>query len=446
MAEVQPLQGILYNIDTIKNISDVVTPPYDVISEKERDVFYKRHPNSIIRLDKGKPADTDTDADNPHTRAAAYFQTWLRDHVLIQDEEPAFYLTSLEFDVDGQAMARYGLIGRVNIEPFEKGIVLPHEKTFSKVKTERLALIKASHANFSQIFSIFSDESDIIGWLKNSVATMPPVYDFIDDTGHRHQLWRITDPTILRKVTGSFKEKKLFIADGHHRYETALNYKKWLIETGVDVSADHPASYTMMYLSAIQDPGLVILPTHRLVTRVPENSRADFLKAAAIYFDMEHFAFDSSDLTQTQKQFRQAMAATAGQNKIGVFMKDRPSYTILSLRPDMMNRTFGDEIDPLLKELDVTVLTRLILGTILEFTDAMLDDETVINFTSSDVKAITAITTGTHDMAFMLNPTTNRQVQGIAEKGLIMPRKSTYYFPKAISGLVMRSLHPGSNG
>jgi len=443
MADVLPFQGILYNIDKIKNISDVVTPPYDVISNEEQDAFYRRHPNNFIRLDKNKPTDTDNDADNTHTRAAAFFENWRKDGILIQDPDPAFYLTAIEFEVNGQVLSRYGLIGRVKIEPFEKGVVLPHEKTFSKVKTERLALIKAAHANFSQIFSIFSDEKSILEWLKNAVQSMPTVFDFTDDAGHRHRLWRIANPDMLQKVSNAFKEKKLFIADGHHRYETALNYKKWLMETGVDVSENHPASYAMMYLSAIQDPGLIILPTHRLVTRVPESRRVEFLKTSASYFDLEHIAFDPADPVKTQHQFRHAMAA-AGEHKIGVFMKNRPEFTILHLRPGMMDLAFGIEIDELHKELDVTILTRLVFGKLLGFTDAMLDDETVINFTSQDIKAITAITTGTHDMAFMLNPTTNRQVRDIAEKGLIMPRKSTYYFPKAISGLVMRSLTAGA--
>jgi len=444
MADVLPFQGILYNIDKIQNISDVVTPPYDVISHDEQEAFYRRHPNNFIRLDKNKPAATDNDADNTHSRAAAFFENWRKDGILIQDPIPAFYLTAMEFEVDGQVLSRYGLIGCVKIEPFEKGVVLPHEKTFSKVKTERLALIKAAHANFSQIFSIFSDEKDILGWLKNAVSSMPAVFDFTDDVGHRHRLWRITDPELLQKISDAFKDKKLFIADGHHRYETALNYKKWLMETGTEVSDDHPASYAMMYLSAIQDPGLIILPTHRLAASVPESRRIEFLKTAASYFNLEHIAFDPADPVKTQHQFRQAMAVAPGEHKIGVFIKDRPEFTILHLRPGMMDLAFGNEIDELHKGLDVTILTRLVFGKLLGFTEAMLDDESVINFTSQDIKAIKAITTGTHDMAFMLNPTTNRQVRDIALKGLIMPRKSTYYFPKAISGLVMRSLNVGA--
>ena len=230
MAEITPFRGILYNTEKIKNISDVVTPPYDVISDQERDAFYERHPNSVVRLDKGKPAETDTDQDNPHTRASAYFQDWVKDDILAEDAEPALYLTAVEFNVSDKPVTRFGLITRVRLEPFDKGIVLPHETTFSKVKTERLELIKACKANFSQIFSIFSDQTNILGLLKDSINDMPPVFDFKDDAGHRHQLWRITDPAILQKTSDAFNDKKLFIADGHHRYETALNYRKWLME------------------------------------------------------------------------------------------------------------------------------------------------------------------------------------------------------------------------
>ncbi|MBC2715026.1 MAG: DUF1015 domain-containing protein [Desulfobacteraceae bacterium] len=442
MAEIIPFQGILYNTEKIKKISDVVTPPYDVISVKERDAFYERHPNSVVRLDKGKATETDTDQDNPHTRAAAYFQNWLKDKILVEDSDPALYLTAVEFNVSDKPVTRFGLIARVRLEPFDKGIVLPHEKTFSKVKTERLELIKACHANFSQIFSIFSDQTNILGLLTSCVENMAPVFDFKDDAGHRHQLWRITDPLIHQKVSDAFKEKKLFIADGHHRYETALNYRKWLIENNSEFTSDHPANYTMMYLCSIQDPGLVILPTHRLLTTILKETRDSFLQKAETFFDIEKHSFDPSDPISTQQQLHQEMAITPGKHKFGVFIKNRPEYYILKLKPGVMDNVFGSEIEAPLKKLDVIVLTRLIFVKLLGFDDDMLDDHDLINFTSKEINAITAATTGTHDMAFILNPTTNEQVTRIAEKGLIMPRKSTYYFPKAISGQVMRSLTP----
>jgi uncharacterized protein (DUF1015 family) len=442
MAEIIAFRGVLYNTKKIKNISDVVTPPYDVISDIERDALYKRHQNSAVRLDKGKPAETDTDQDNPYTRAAEYFQNWLKDGILVEDSAPALYLTAVEFNVAYKPMTRFGLIAKVRLEPFDKGIVLPHEKTFSKVKTERLELIKACQANFSQIFSIFSDQTNILGLLISSVEKISPVFDFKDNAGHRHRLWRITDPSIHQKVSEAFLEKKLFIADGHHRYETALNYRKWLIENNPEFGPDHPANYTMMYLCAIQYPGLVILPTHRLLTTVSTAEQNSFLQKAKTFFDIEKLFFDPSDLTATQQQLDQAMSAAPGEHKFCVFIKERKKFYILKLKPGVMDKVFGNEIEAPLKKLDVIVLTRLIFGKLLGFDDELLDDHDLINFTSREIDAITAAITGTHDMAFILNPTTNDHVTRIAEKGLVMPRKSTYYFPKAISGLVMRSLTP----
>ncbi|MCD6584516.1 MAG: DUF1015 domain-containing protein [Desulfobacteraceae bacterium] len=440
MAEIIAFRGILYNTEKIKNISDVVTPPYDVISDKERDAFYDRHPNNAVRLDKGKPENADTDQDNPHTRASTYFQHWMKDSILVEDSDPALYLTSVEFTVAEKPVTRFGLIARVRLEPFDKGIVLPHEKTFSKVKTERLELIKACRANFSQIFSIFSDPENILGLLTSATENMAPVFDFNDDAGHRHKLWRITDPSMHQKVSDAFKEKKLFIADGHHRYETALNYKKWLIKNDPKFNSDHPANYTMMYLCSIQDPGLVILPTHRLLTTISKETQNSFLQTAETFFDIENHSFNPSDLVTTQQRLDQAMTASGGEHKFGVFIKDRQEFYVLKLKTGVMDSVFGSEINAPLKELDVIVLTRLIFVKLLGFDDDMLDDHDLINFSSKEIDAITAATDGTHDMTFILNPTKNDQVTRIAEKGLIMPRKSTYYFPKAISGQVMRSL------
>lgn len=442
MAEILPFHGILYNPEKIEAIADVVTPPYDVISDAERDAFYRRHPHSVIRLDKGRPEAADNAQANPHTRAADYFRKWLREGVLTRDANPAFYMTSVEFPLNDRPVIRFGLIAKVRLEPFERGVVLPHETTFSKVKTERLELMKACHANFSQIFSIFSDQTRILDYLKNLVDAEPPVFDFKDDAGHRHRMWRITDPNVHQAVSENFKDKKLFIADGHHRYETALNYRKWLMASTPDFSPDHPANFTMMYLCAVQDPGLIILPTHRMITRLPEKDRDDFLTAAQSFFDIETHEMIPSDAARTRQKLRQAMINRTGERRFGVFIKGRPAFYILKLKPNVMDREFGNTIEAPLRELDVIVLTRLILGKLLKFDDVMLDDHDRIHFSSREMDAISAVADGSHDMAFILNPTTNEQVTHIAEKGLIMPRKSTYYFPKAISGQVMRSLTP----
>lgn len=442
MAEILPFHGILYNPEKIRRIADVVTPPYDVISDAERDAFYQRHPHNVIRLDKGRPEPGDTDRNNPHTRAAAYFETWRGEGILVRDPAPCLYLTAVEFPIKDQPVIRFGLIAKVGLEPFENGVILPHETTFSKVKSERLELMKACHANFSQIFSIFSDHHGILGLLKDHAETLAPVFDFHDDAGHRHRLWRITNPDVQRRVSDAFKGEKLFIADGHHRYETALNYRKWLYAKTPDLDPKHPAHFTMMYLCAVQDPGLVILPTHRLLTRVPAALRDGFPEAARAFFDVERHEWNAGDLEKTIALLHPALAARPGEHRFGVFIKTHPEFYILKLRAGVMDRLFGDAIAAPLRELDVIVLTRLIFGKLLELDDAALDDHDRIHFSSREADVVAAVARGSHDMAVILNPTTNDQVTRIAEKGLIMPRKSTYYFPKAISGQVMRSLTP----
>ncbi|MEZ4567656.1 MAG: DUF1015 domain-containing protein [Desulfobacterales bacterium] len=442
MAEIAPFRGILYNPDKITTISDVVTPPYDVISDAQRDAFYARHPHNVIRLDRGMPQATDTARENTHTRAAAYFQEWIKDGILKQDKDPAVYLAAVTFPMEDTPVTRFGLIARVRLEPFDKGIVLPHETTFSKVKTHRLELMKACHANFSQIFSIFSDSGNILGLLTQAAQDNAPVFEFNDDAGHTHRLWRIIDPVIHQKTAAAFQGQKLFIADGHHRYETALNYRKWLIENNGPIPDDHPANSIMMYLCAVQDPGLVILPTHRLLTTTAQVSLESFLENADAWFDITTVAFDPAKPDATKQALNQKLAADPGQHKFGVFFKNSDQFHVLCLKPGIMETVFSDSIPAPLRGLDVIVLTRLIFAKLLHFDDHMLDDHDLIHFTSDDTDAIRAIAKGSHEMAVILNPTTNEQVTRVAEKGLIMPRKSTYYFPKAISGLVMRSLKP----
>jgi uncharacterized protein (DUF1015 family) len=196
----------------------------------------------------------------------------------------------------------------------------------------------------------------------------------------------------------------------------------------------------MMYLCSVQDPGLVILPTHRLLTSISIEAQHNFLQKAESFFDIKKYALDPANPAAVQKQLETAMEIAPGDHKFGIFFKNRQEYYVFKLKPGVMDSVFGNDIEAPLKELDVIILTRLIFVKLLDFSDEMLDDHDLINFTSKKIDAITAATTGTHDMVFILNPTTNEQVTRIAEQGLIMPRKSTYYFPKAISGQVMRSL------
>ncbi|MFO7840252.1 MAG: DUF1015 domain-containing protein [Desulfosalsimonadaceae bacterium] len=442
MADIFPFRGIRYNTVKVGDLANVTTPPYDVISDEEQDMYYERHPNNVIRLDKGKAGSNDDSRDNPYTRAAAYFNNWFAEGVLLKDANPCFYLTTVTFPVNGRRVTRYGLIGRVRLEPFEKGIILPHEETYSKIKSERLELMKACHANFSHIFSIYTDRNNLIRTLRDRVRDLPPEAGFTDDAGHHHKMWCLDDPRTQETIQQAIKSRRLFIADGHHRYETALTYRDWVAESTPDFGPDHPANFIMMYLCSIEDEGLIVLPTHRLLTRVPDSERGQFVKMAEDYFEVQRFPFGREAVGQekARAEMLEAMQADPARHIIGAYIKGCSEFHLLTLKPEVMKQKFEKEIPEPLRELDVTVLTRVILTELLRFDQTDLDNESLIDYTSSAVEAIEGVDNGAYDMAFILNPPTHEQVRSIAEAGYTMPRKTTFYYPKAITGQVMNSL------
>ena len=441
MAQIIPFRGILYNKEVVKEISQVVAPPYDVISEEKQHVLYDRHDKNVVRLILGKMNEDDSPENNRHSRAASFFNTWLDENVLVQDETPALYLSSVSFPVENEMMTRYGLICQVALEPFSKGIILPHEQTFSKVKSERLGLLKMCKANFSQIFSIYSDQCGILDALKAAVKGQTPDMDLLDDVNERHCLWKITDPGVIAFVQKQMAEKRLYIADGHHRYETALAYKDFLEQTDSSFSADHPANNIMMYLSSMEDPGLVILPTHRLLNQADPVALGSLLENAAAYFDIRTEPW-GDDADAAFGRFREMLKASGATTSFGVVLKNRKAYYLFSLKPGVMEKKFGSSIPQVLQNLDVTVLTHLLFIELMGLSADAMDQEKLITYSENDRHAAEAVMQGTSDAAFILNSTRIGQVREIAENGQTMPRKTTYFYPKALTGLVFNTLKP----
>ncbi|MBW2569422.1 MAG: DUF1015 domain-containing protein [Deltaproteobacteria bacterium] len=440
MAKIIPFRGICYNPDKIHNLVDVTTPPYDVISKQEHLDFHNRHPYNIIRLILNKQDENDTNKNNCHTRAASLFNDWISKNILVRDDSPSLYFTSVEFSLKNKMITRYGLIALVGLEPFSKGLIVPHEKTFSKVTAERFELIKNCHANFSPIFGIYSDQNNILNSLKTAASAKTPDIEFIDSHGLKHKLWRITDTSVHSHITDAMKGKKLLIADGHHRYETALKYKNWISEIKPGFSADHPANYVMMYLSSMEDPGLIILPAHRLLKNVQDSVLETFIQKAEKYFEIITIPFNENTRENAREQFISALRSNSSKNTIGVFMKNRQEFYLLTLKAQIMEQMFGKEISASLRNLDVTVLTRLVLMKILGFDQSMLDDIRLITYSSCEKQAIKEVASGRCDISFILNPTKIEQVRNIAREGLTMPRKSTYFYPKVITGQVINRL------
>ncbi len=446
MAKIVPFRGIVYHPERVENLANVATPPYDVITPKEQLAFYERHPWNIIRLILGKTSEKDTPQDNRHTRSAGYFNVWLSEGILVQDPSPAFYLTSIDFSVQSRKITRWGVISLVALESFEKGVVLPHEKTFSRVKLERLELMKSCHANYSPIFSLYSDtEQMVLSTLRQSCSKMgpdmKPDMKFVDAYGHLHQLWRVTDVSVHQRISNFMNDKSIFIADGHHRYETALNYRQWIADRTPGFSPEHPANFIMMYLCGMEDPGLVILPAHRMVKAMSQKKMDSFITAAEACFDISHFSIKSGIGTGTVAENWDGMLKTGSlRTRIGVAIRNHPQGYLLDLKPGIMQQMFGREMSERMLELDVTVLTRLILMELLGMNHSQLDDESIMSYSSQTDVALEAVSTGECDAAFILNPTRIDQVKRIAEAGEIMPRKSTYFYPKVITGQVLNRL------
>ncbi|MBU1170561.1 MAG: DUF1015 domain-containing protein [Proteobacteria bacterium] len=441
MARIVPFKGILYNKDKVGELADVVAPPYDVISEEKQHVLYDRHDTNVVRLILGKMYEDDSPENSRHTRAAEFFTAWQAQGILSRDDKPALYLSSVSFHVEEKTVTRYGLITQVMLETFDKGVILPHEQTFSKVKSERLGLMKICKANFSQIFSIYSDQCGILDALKHAVEGKKPAIDVVDDVGERHCLWKITDAPVITWVQEQMNDKKLFIADGHHRYETALTYRDFLKETDPSFSDDHPANAIMMYLTSMEDPGLIIFPTHRLLNHVDPQSLSQLIEKARVYFDVEEIPFADHFETSLER-FRKALKANQDRTTLGVLIKNHKTFYVLSLKPGVMDEKFEGVIPATLRGLDVTVLTQLVLLDMLNLSQAALDEEKLITYSESDRHAAEAVIKGKCEVAFILNSTKISQVQDIAESGQTMPRKTTYFYPKALTGLVFNTLKP----
>ncbi len=437
MAEIVPFKGFLYDPDKVGGLKNVVTPPYDVIPVPDQEKFHEKHPNSVIRLILGKQFDTDNENDNRHTRAAEYCSQWIQDKVLVKDEVPALYFTMSEYEALGQTHTRCGITARIRIEPFEKGVILPHEKTYSKVKSERLGLMKACAANYSSVFSLFQDpDSAILNIMKNAVQDVTPDQDFTDHSGHGQKLWKVTDTETAAKVGAAMVDKKIFIADGHHRYETALAYRDWVAENDPAFDENHPANFIMMYLCSIADPGLIVLPAHRMLSDNGASNLMGFLEKAEKLFTIEKLPIEKKEELEVR------LAQDASSHCLGLVLKGDTHIHVLNLKPGVMDERYENELAPALRSLDVTVLTRLIFNDLLELDSQRLDDENLMSYSSVVLSAVDTAVSGKCAASFILNPTRIEQVREIAETGLIMPRKTTYFYPKVITGQVINLLKP----
>jgi uncharacterized protein (DUF1015 family) len=444
MAIIAPFRGLTYGRNILGDAAKLIAPPYDVISEYEQNEFYRIHPKNVIRLILGKRKKGDSDWDNRYTRSADDFKRWQSEDVLVRAGQPCMYVTSVSFDPgEGNGpKTRWGLIALVRIEEEHSGVVLPHERTFSAHKDDRLKLTRACNAQFSQIFGLYEDrENQVLSCFRGATEGPPAVsFDFKDGTSHK--MWVLEDPDTFRLLGDAMTKKAIFIADGHHRYETARIYRNMMRTRYGFRPANRAYEFVMMYLTNMDDPGLIILPSHRLVKRCPGFDPGAFRSKIRRWFELKDLRSSNLGLNVSFRELRRELLAAGKRTAaIGFHRKGGEGFSLMTLKPGVRHE-MGDDLHESLKNLDVLVLSRFILQKGLGFSKEDLDDEEIFQYQSSLEKALSLVTSGDYELTFLLNPTRIEQVKEVASHGLIMPRKSTYFYPKVIAGLVFNKIDP----
>lgn len=444
MAEITPFRGWLYNLDRLGEAAPLMAPPYDVISPAEQEALYEASPHNVIRLILGKKKTGDSDWDNRYTRAADTLKRWVGSDILVRSASPCLYITSQTYDPgDGSGVkTRWGVIALVRIEDEDSGVILPHERTFSAHRDDRLRLMRATAAQFSPIFALYEDpENKVLGGVRN-VLQEPPVLSFRYRDGCEHRMWVVDDPAICAQVADSMRDRGLLIADGHHRYETSRNYRNLMRARFGMRPSDRSFEFTAMYLSNMADPGLTVLPSHRLVRGPEDGPPLSLPENVKQWFDVRPLPWTLSEARTRVPDLRH-LIAEAGQDTVAFayYGHDNPNGSLLRLRPGMA-REMGEDLHASLRKLDVLVLSRLVFQNSLGFSREELDNENRFHYESDLEKALTMVAEGETDMAFLLNPTRIEHVREVAANRLIMPRKSTYFFPKVLTGLVFTRMDP----
>jgi uncharacterized protein (DUF1015 family) len=427
---IEPFAGLLYDPERAGALSHVVAPPYDLIDKARQDALYARSPYNVVRLELNRDPDR-------YASAARTLGQWVNGGVLRRASRPAIFLYSQFFELEGRLLRRNGFIVRIRLEEFSAGRILPHEKTFPAAKQDRLELLTALNTNVSSIFGLYTGQHPALAAIVAELSAEEPLLDVSDDLGIRNQLRWIDDRAAIAAIQGELENPRIFIADGHHRYETALEYRRRRRAAEGDPEGARPYDYTMMTLVAGDDPGLVILPTYRVARRLDPARIASFDKRAAEWFAIEEF--------ERTDAMRAALAA-AGQGAIAVALAgEQVKLRLLRLRDPRAMADAMPASAPAVRRLDVSVLHALVLERIFGITPEQVKAGGLVEYTIDAPGALAALGSGGASGVFLMNPPTIRDVEAVSDAGAVMPEKSTYFYPKLLTGLVLNPLDGGAS-
>lgn len=446
MPDIQAFRGLRYDLGHVGALSDVIAPPYDVIDQQLQDALYKKHPCNVVRLilNRQEPGDNDT---NRYSRAARYLKNWRSEGVLQTEPDPAVYVYHQQFEAQGEQFTRRGFMCRVRLEPFGEGKIYAHEETHAGPKKDRLALMTACRANLSQIFSLFPDEENQAQTLLEAAIAGQTPLEATDHLGVVHRVWPVTDVSVISRLEGIMGPKPMFIADGHHRYETACNYRDQLAQAG-DFSPQHPANCVLMMCVGMSDPGMIVLPTHRLFRGVPQMTCDELIGKLGDSFTTR-IAGEGPDLAPMIWE----EIATEDQQGTMAFFTQQDQRWVLARITDTGRQTMANcagEHSEDWQSLGVAILHRLVMENLLRLQDlpspkyVRAIDEVVQGLEQGDAAGRDATGQisqgGAFNLAALVMPATLEHIKVISEHNERMPAKSTYFYPKLLSGLVINPL------
>ncbi|MCW2997569.1 MAG: hypothetical protein JWN65_1118 [Solirubrobacterales bacterium] len=422
MAEIQPLRALHYDLERVTSLADVIAPPYDVVDPGQRAALLRRSPHNVVALDLPEPTAAEPDR---YAHAAGLLQQWTSDGILVRDDVPALWALEQEFTgPDGATRTRRGFFARVRVTDYGPGQIRPHERTHPGPKADRLSLTQATRANLSPIFSLFDDPRQRVAGLLQDTFADAPFGEATDDEGTHNRVWRTTDPEVIAGVQAALAQTELLIADGHHRYETARAYAD-------EIGGEGDHRYVLMQLVAMQDEGLVVHPTHRLVSGLAGDSARQEALAAAL---REHF-----DITEIAHADLRPEPG-GGPLQLGYI----DSHFKRAFRCELKTQAIADAALPGMPDayrtLDTAVLEALILKGPLGLTEDDISHLNGLGYARTDDEALARVLDGTYDCAFFLRPSPVDQVRAVAATGVNMPPKSTFFYPKVPTGLLLSPL------
>lgn len=443
MAQLRPFRAFRYN-PALAAFERVLTQPYDKISPAMQERYYHADPHNLIRVEKGRVSPDDSPQNNVYTRAAAALDDWIRTNVVTQDPAPCFYSYTQEYTVPGtdDRLTRRGFIGAGKLEDYSAGIVFRHEQTLSGPKADRLELLRHTRIHTGQLFMLYSDaQRRVDAILAQAESNSAPATELRDEYAVVHRLWPVAAPEHVAAITNAMADQKLVIADGHHRYETALTYRNQRRTESAASDPNAPYEFAMMTFVNTRSAGLSILPTHRLAANLHDFSWPAVRRHLEPWFTAETFSFRADgDRGEARGKFLRRLVDSRVHRSIGVYPAAhgaKRAYYVLALRPGADLAQLLPNVSPLQRELDVVLLHEGILEPALGITPQAVTSEKNLTYEREAAAALQAVDDGAAQIAFLLNPCDVEQVIRIATAGQVLPQKSTDFYPKLLSGITM---------